>query len=130
MSNPLLNNLKYNPDVIGKYQTFKSFRDRGYSIPHTDKPQKVQITSTDGDLRKQMNIFNHERQIQNTQIQQIYSNQNKYRNKQIFDERQAEINKVTEIMSKGSTSIEMKQESVKYNKQFTNLTDELRKFFN
>lgn len=77
-----------------------------------------------------MTRFNQERQMQNAQIQQIYSNQNRYRNKQIFDERQSEINKVTEIMSKGSTSIEMKQESIKYNKQFSNLTDELRRFFN
>jgi hypothetical protein len=130
MSNPLLNNLKYNPDVVGKYQTFKSFRERGYSIPQTEKPQKIQVAHSEGDLRKQMTRFNQERQMQNAQIQQIYSNQNRYRNKQIFDERQAEINKVTEIMSKGSTSIEMKQESVKYNKQFGNLTDELRRFFN
>ena len=96
--NPLINqsNIKYNPDIISKYQTFKSRRDQGYSIPQGDKPMRVNIVGNDGDIRKRLQTFNKERSEQDSHIQQIFSNQNRYRNKQIFDERQIEINKKKE----------------------------------
>jgi histidinol phosphatase-like PHP family hydrolase len=128
--NTLLNqhNIKYNPDILSKYTTFKNKRSQGYSIPQGECPQRIQITNTDGDMRKRMQVFNNERSVQNAQIQQIFSNQNRYRNKQIFDERQAEINKIMELMKKNPTSLEMKSESQKYNNQprNTNLLDELK----
>ena len=129
--NPLINqsNIKYNPDIISKYQTFKSRRDQGYSIPQGDKPMRVSIVGNDGDIRKRLQTFNKERSEQDSHIQQIFSNQNRYRNKQIFDERQIEINKVIDMMKKSSTIHEIKEESkLAANKEKeNNLFEELKK---
>jgi hypothetical protein len=123
--NPLMNqnNIKYNPDVLSKYQTFKSYRSQGYTIPTNDKPQKVTVISNDGDMRKKIQEFNQTRNVQDQQIQRIFSNENRYKNKQMFDDRQTEIDKVTTLMSKGVGKLphEMKTESQNTDAKYTQL---------
>jgi hypothetical protein len=136
-NNPLINrsNIKYNPDVLSKFQSNKNIRSQGYVIPHSDKPQKVTVISNDGDMRKKMQTFTQTRNEQDQQIQRIFSNENRYKNKQIFDERQAEIVKVTSIMSNessGKQAYEMKNESNQYNQykktNTPNLIDQIKDF--